>query len=91
MEIVDNRVAVAATVEHGDVLVTELGNYVFIAYDENSGSYGFAWIGEGLEIREWQDDLDNIAVGSKIRGTTIVSIIKNEDITITFNKERSNE
>lgn len=91
MEIVDNRVKVDTNAEHGDVLVTELGNYVFITFDENSGSYGFAWIGEGLEIRDWKDDLDNIAIGSKIRGTTIVSIIKNKDIKITFNKERSNE
>ncbi|WP_440110174.1 hypothetical protein [Paenibacillus sp. QZ-Y1] len=91
MEIVDKRIAVESNAEHGDVLVTELGNYVFITYDGNSGLYGFVWIGDGLEIRDWKDNLDDIAVGNKIRGTTIVSIIKNKEITISFNKERTNE
>ncbi|MFE6075689.1 hypothetical protein ACFVQB_14550 [Paenibacillus sp. NPDC057886] len=91
MEIVDKRIAVETNAEHGDVLVTELGNYVFITHDGNSGSYGFVWIGDGLEIRDWKDNLDDIAVGDKIRETTIVSIIKNKDITISFNKEKSNE
>jgi|GEM_PF-3797214 len=91
MEIVDNRYLGTTVAEHGDVLVTDLGDYVFITYDGNVGEYGFAWIGDGLEIRVWANDLDNIAVGSEIRGRKIVSIIKNTDITISFNKEKSNE
>ncbi|PYE51555.1 hypothetical protein HUB98_05970 [Paenibacillus barcinonensis] len=87
MEIVDKRVKAETHAEHGDVLVTELGNYVFITFDENSSTYGFVWIGDGLEIRDWKDNLNNISVGSKIRGMTIVSIIKNKDIEITFKKE----
>lgn len=91
MEIVDKRVTAETNAEHGDVIVTELGNYVFITYDSNSSTYGFVWIGDGLEIRDWKDNLDNISVGKAIRGTTIVLIIKNDDITISFNKGRSNE
>ncbi|ODA08213.1 hypothetical protein [Paenibacillus polymyxa] len=81
MEIVHNNIFNKVYIEAGDILITDYGNHILVAFDDNSGMYCFIYLDEGAEIRYWSDSLDMDA----LRGRKIVSIVKSVAVQLVLN------